>query len=132
MTRFDFAWKFIERPKRIIEGWIKHLFRWNNAILIQRDVNKHRNEIVIETPFRILMLLGWTDQYKEEDYYWVTYDPRDFKSPIHLESCCGGFIYLKNQLSMFDYEQLRNIWNMNTKPLDEILNMVKDKKIILK
>ena len=126
MNKFDFYWKFVERPKRIIGSRINNFLKQDNAFLIQKEVNRMRNELVIDYPYRIVQLLGWTDQY-EDDYYWVI----DCKKRIELSSCVGGFIRLKNRLSGFDYYRMENSWRMNQMPLDQVLKEVKNKGIIL-
>lgn len=131
MNRYDFAWKCIERPKRIIEGWRNKLFKWDNPILIQRECNKHRNELVLDG-FNVVRLLGWTSQYEYDewgDYYYVVYD---LHNGIQLVSCVGGFIWLKNQLSMFDYEKTEYTFQLNTPSPTEIRQEVYNKGIWLK
>ena len=86
-----------------------------------------RNELVIDCPDRIVQLLGWTDQYKD-DYFWVV----DCKKKIELHTCVGGFIRLKNRLSGFDYYQIEHVWRMNHLTMDQVLEEVKNKGIILK
>jgi|GEM_PF-3024854 len=128
MTKYDFYWNYVERPKRIFWGHMHKIFKWNNERLIQREVDIHRNELVLDYPFEVVKLLGWTDQY-DDDYYWVIYRRR---VGIVLYSCVGGFIWLKKSLSGFDYYRMVNNWDMNTVSDDEMLQMVKDKGIILK
>jgi hypothetical protein len=129
-TRYDFYWNYIERPKRIIESYVNKIFGWDNPILIQRDVNKHRNELVLDSPFKVVKLLGWTDQY-EDDYYWVVLSHRE---GIQLYSCVGGFVWLKNKLSGFDYYCAVEVWNLNNPTDKEISDMINEKHngIILK
>ena len=122
----NFYWKYVERPKRIFESWINRLLGWDNAVLIQRDVNKHRNELGIEH-FTVIRLLGWTDQY-EDDYFWVVQDENEIK----LHSCCGGFVWLKNKLNGFNYYQMLNWWGLNYLPLTDALEKVKERNIKLK
>ncbi len=123
---FNFYWKYIERPKRIFESYINRLLGWDNPILIQREVNQHRNELAIEH-FAVIRLLGWTDQY-DDDYCWVVQDGNEIK----LHSCCGGFIWLKNRLNGFNYYQMVEWWNLNCLPLVDALKMVTAKGIKLK
>jgi len=70
--RKEFYWTYWERPKRIIRGYVNRLFKWDNAILIQKEVNRHRNELVYFTPHLVVRLLGWVDKH-DDDYYWFTW-----------------------------------------------------------
>jgi hypothetical protein len=125
--QYDFYWKYIECPKRIIVGYVNSFFGWDNKVLIQRTVNKHRNELVLDSPFEVVKLLGWTYQY-DDDYYWVVYK---YKEGIQLYSCVGGFGWLKNKLSGFDYYHALSVWNLNNPTDEEITTLVKDAGIIL-
>jgi len=100
----------------------------DNAFLIQRDADLMRNEFVFDIPFNIVLLLGWTDQY-DDDYYWVIYSKN---RGIVRYSCCGGFVRLKGKLNGFDYYNIQHQWELNNPSLDSILNIVKEKGIILK
>lgn len=133
MTKYDFYWKFSERPKRIIKSFLQRfntdIMLDKNAVIIQREVNKHRNELVYEYPFRVVRLLGWTDQYEDEDYYYVIYDN---EYGVVLTSCVGGFIWLKNRLSSWDYCNADTVFRLNTPPDKEIINLIEDMDIKLK
>jgi hypothetical protein len=131
MTKYDFYWRCIERPRRIVDSYINGILGWYNEETIQRDVNKHRNELVLDSPFNVVRLLGWTDQYQDEkygDYYWVV----ETRVDVELLSCVGGFVWLRKRLSGFEYYSALNVWELNTLPLNDVLNVVKDKGIILK
>lgn len=131
MTKYDFYWRCIERPRRIVDSYINGILGWYNEETIQRDVNKHRNELVLDSPFNVVRLLGWTDQYQDEkygDYYWVV----ETRVDVELRSCVGGFVWLRKRLSGFEYYSALNVWELNTLPLNDVLNVVKDKGIILK
>jgi hypothetical protein len=93
---------------------------------IQQQADKHRNELGYDIPFRVVRVLGWTDQY-EDDYYWVVYE-RD----VGLFSCVGGFVWLKDRLTKEEYERSDEVYWMNTPSLEEIFQEIKDKGIILK
>jgi len=127
MDKLDFYWKCIEQPKRRMEHYINKALGWDNDKTIQRDVNKHRNELVYDSPFKVVKLLGWTDQY-EDDLYWVVSTRED----IELYSCVGGFVWLKNRLSGFDYYRAVAVWDMNSMTAMEECNLILDKGIILK
>lgn len=146
MTQYDFAWKFIERPKRIVEDWINKLFGWGNDILIGRDVRKHRGELVLNNSWEVVELLGWasiedkfTDAFGKEhtwgDYYFVYYGSRVSRGEndreISYDSCCGGFVVLKGKLSMFEYGRLKSQWDMNSPTLEVKLDSVKKDKVTL-
>jgi hypothetical protein len=126
--QYNFYWKYIERPKRIINGYVNKIFGWDNAVLIQREVNKHRNELVLDSPFQVVKLLGWTDQY-DDDYYWVVYT---YREGIKEYSCVGGFVWLKDKLSGFDYTHAVCVWDLNNPTEEEITTMIKEEGIILK
>lgn len=142
MTQYDFAWKFIERPKRYVESWINNLFGWGNDMLIGRDVRNHRYELVINESWEVVELLGWAEiedklidaSGKEctiSDYYFVYYGGGRGNRKISYDSCCGGFRVLKGKLSMFEYGRLKNQWDMNTPKLEEKLKLVKKDKVKL-
>lgn len=122
------SWKYIERPKRIITSRFHKLFKIDNAKIIQIHVNKHRNELVYDSPFEVVRLLGWTDQF-EDDYFWIVYHQ---KNGVQLHSCVGGFVWLKGKLSLFDYHQADEVFSMNCPSSEIILNMLKQKDYIVK
>lgn len=127
INKFNFYWRFVERPKRMISSRINKFLKRDNAFLIQKEADLMRNELVIDCPDRIVQLLGWTDQY-DDDYYWVV----AYKEKVELHSCVGGFIRLKNRLSGFHYYQMENNWRMNHLPMDQVLEEVENKGIVLK
>jgi hypothetical protein len=130
VDKFDFYWRFLERPKRRMNSFInRKILRRNryNAVIIQGEINKHRNELVIQAPFQIVKLLGWTDQY-DEDYYYVIYSPG---RGLVLSSCVGGFVWLKGNLSGFDYYHMVATWELNTS--EQLVEAeIKDRGVILK
>ena len=125
MNKYDFYWKFFEQPKRKLYSFFN---RKGNAVIIQYVVNKHRGELVYDIPFSVVKLLGWTDQY-DEDYYYVIYD---YRKGVQLYSCVGGFYWLKNRLSKWEYYHSLNVFNLNTLDDKEIKNLVEDMGIVLK
>ena len=127
----NFYWNCFEKPKRIIWYYFNYkLLRRSNPIIIQKQANKYRNQLMFDPPFRIIKLLGWTDQYKD-DLYWVI-QVNDYKeSSIVLHSCVGGFIPLKGKLSGFDYYRAEENWEINMKHCD-IEAELKQRKINLK
>ncbi len=108
---YDFIWKYIERPKRILMSRIHKIFGRGNAEIIQGEVNRHRGELVLYL-FDVVKLIGWTDQY-DDDYYWIIQSPCDYRDSIKLASCVGDFIWLKNHLSQWNYAYLLNVFDMN-------------------
>ena len=127
MTR-DFLWKYVERPRRYIEHYKNKLLGWDNVKKIQHEVNKHRYELCWDAPFNIVRLIGWTDQY-DEDLYYVIYNR---KEGVHLYSCVGGFVYLKDYVPKWEYANAEYVFELNTTNLLNILNMVEHKEIKLK
>ncbi len=123
----NWTWRFIERPKRIMQGVVHKLLRWDSAKLIQRDVAKHRNELVWDTPFNVVRLMGWTDR-EEDDYYWVIYDRRQ---GVCLHSCVGGFVWLKDYLPLWEYHYANEVFELN-EPTKDIMDAIKNRNIILK
>jgi len=129
MTKLDFYWKFIEQPKRRINYFINELFNRRNDYIIQKECNKHRNELAIYGwGNEIYLLLGWTDQY-EDDYYYVYYS---WKDGIKLASCVGGFTWLKGKISGFEYYRMEKVWFLNNPSIKECLKEVEKGGIILK
>ena len=115
MTKYDFYWKFSERPKRQIKYFLERLIygEYNNTLLIQKFVNKHRGEVMLDIGFELCRLIGWTTQY-EEDYYYIVLSPiKRRKNPIRLISCVGRLLPLKGKLSKFEYYKLENLWDLN-------------------
>jgi hypothetical protein len=132
IDRTDFYWTWFERPKRIIREIFFSIIGigglYNVQKRIQREVNRHRWEIVYEHPFDIVMLIGWTDQYEEDCYYVVW----DFKEGVRLMSCVGGFYFLKDRLTRYEYSHAEYVWYLNNPSREEILRICKKKKIKLK
>jgi len=124
----NWQWRFIERPRRIVYSFIfRKLLRWDNAKSIQHEVNKHRNELVWDSPFSVVRLMGWTDQF-EDDYYWVI---SDRTRGVCLSSCVGGFVWLKDYLPLWEYYYADKIFELN-KPVKDIMAAIKEKNIVLK
>lgn len=59
----------------------------SNAIIIQREADEWRGQIMDNGLGDLIKLLGWTDSYKE-DYYWVFYNIHEQK--IEFLSCVGS------------------------------------------
>jgi len=128
MKKFDFYWKFFEQPKRRMQSFIRYtLLKRDNAYLIQKEANKYRNQLMLDT-WEVVRLLGWSDS-DDDDYYWITYS---WKNGIRLLSCVGGFTPLKGKLSNFDYYHLENLWELNGHSAAMCILKVFDKKIIIK
>ena len=125
MTKHDFWWKFVERPKRVVESFFRRIFKIDGARLVQAEADRHRGELAIDPCDRIVKFLGWTDS-EEEDRYWVHWERN---RGIVLNSCCGGYIWLKGRLSGFDYYRLLDMFEKNTdgKKLEKDLKGIKVK-----
>ena len=82
----------------------------DNRIGIQRFVNKHRNEIMLEH-FEACRLLGWTDQHEDDYYYILLYRTPGKGNHIVLLSCCGRPEPFK--ISSKRRKHLEEIWDMN-------------------
>ena len=129
MLKFNFYWKFIEQPKRRISSFFNKLFfKHENDYYIQREINKHRHELVIDGFWEIYFLLGWTDQY-EDDYYYVFYS---YNRGVILYSCVGYFVPLKGKLNGFNYYRMKRVWEYNTPKLPEIQELAKKENIMIK
>lgn len=139
--KLKFYWKYTERPKRIIISRLRRIFKITNEWSIQRQVNKHRNEIVYDTPFNIYRLLGWTKTFENErdeqgryfgDWYYVLQRKSwNLKESIIFHSCVGGFLFIKNKLNKYEYYNMEHQWNMNCCNLEDVLEEVKAKKVEL-
>jgi hypothetical protein len=132
MTKFDFYWRFVERPLRIIGGFFQYeVFKRDNAFLINRWVKRHRNEVMVHC-LDLVRLIGWTNQYKEDYYYVLDYVVRGKGHQILLMSCVGEPTRLKRRMKRFDYYSIEEDWNRNGGTVEECLERAKKKKIIVK
>lgn len=114
----NFYWKLELIPWRISRFLRKHLLGvTDNRKIIQREVDKHRHELVFDSPFRVAQLIGWTDQF-EEDYYYILWSR---EQGLHFQSCVGGFDWLKKRLSKKEYYNALKVWNYNCPTIQEIL-----------
>ena len=137
MNRFENNWKFkfllefIERPKRILYSFFwRTLLKKDTAYLIQKNVNKYRNQLMLNGINGIIKLLGWTDFY-EDDYYYVVQERKyGVKENIFLHSCVIWYIPLKRRLSILEYMNLEHLWNINT--LIDIDKELKEKEYKIK
>lgn len=103
----------------------------DNEVLIQREADLMRNEIVLDH-FETYRLLGWTDQF-EEDYYWVILTRRvNVGVSIELYSCVGGFIRLRGTLSERDYFSIESGWNRNGASVKDGLSLAEKEGVIIK
>ena len=129
--KFKFLWKFIERPKRILYSFFwRTLLKKDTAYLIQKNVNKYRNQLMLNDINGVIKLLGWTDFY-EDDYYYVVQERRyGVKENIFLHSCVIWYTPLKKILSIYDYMNLEHLWNINT--LIDIDKELKEKEYKIK
>ncbi len=124
-------WKYIERPKRILESFIINLCKLDNAFLIQREADRCRGEIVLDH-FNIVRLIGWTDQEKE-DYYWLLLT-RNKQGDLQIvkSSCVGSPLRLRGKLETFDYWSLDHLANLNFLTIENGLQLCKEKNIVIK
>lgn len=114
----NFYWRLELIPWRICRFFRKHFLReTDNRKIIQREVDKHRHELVFDSPFRVQQLIGWTDQF-EEDYYYILWSRED---GLSFQSCVGGFDWLKKRLSKKEYYNALRVWNYNCPTIQEIL-----------
>ncbi len=116
--KYTLYWTFIERPKRRLIYFFKKLLgiEISNAVSIQKFVNKHRGELLWQTPCTIVKLLGWTDQHKE-DYYWVVASLNE----VYLSSCVGGFYPLKKLGLAYKLAEQQFDMNVPQEWLDEAI-----------
>lgn len=133
--KYQFYWKTVEQPGRIITGFFEDLIYGKNKTpkRINKFVKKHRYEIMLDM-FEICRLLGWTDSY-DDDYYYVLQRYRygkEIKNSIILSSCIGRPIPIKHRIPMFDYYQLEHQWELNTYKLEDVLEELKNKKFEVK
>ena len=93
---------FVSRFKYDILGW-------NNPIMIAKEVNKHRGEMVlspgIHDPCR---LEGWVNE--PEDLYYVM---TSLKRGVFFDSCVGGFTVLKGKIDWHEYYKIQNTFDLN-------------------
>jgi hypothetical protein len=79
----------------------------DNLIYFTKFVNKHRNQLVLDTD-RVNILIGLA--MDDEDYYWRL---KDFHGKEIWASCVGKMIPLKGTLKKEDYEQLEHWFKLN-------------------
>ena len=106
----DFYWKYFERPRRILSSLWNKLLKRDNWYLINKEVNKCKNEIVLDLG-RVVKLLGVKDE-PDDDYY---YEYQDINGRIYYSSCVMGFTRLKNKLGYFEYYNLAETMEYNIK-----------------
>lgn len=78
---------------------------FENALLINQDVIKHQNELVLDWHTMVRLVDAEED---DDDFYWVF---EKFGGKRYYSSCVGKFFILKGNLP--DYQQLVDQWNMN-------------------
>lgn len=129
--KYKLFWKLVEQPKRRLSRFFWYtLLKKDNAFMIQREVNKHRNQLMLDDVYGVIKLIGWTDQF-ESDYYYIAQVIRHEESDnVFLYSCVGSFIPLKGRLPEFTYLRLEQLWYMNA--LVDINREIKEKNLIIK
>ena len=80
---------------------------------INNEINDHINEIGIYGT-EIYRVVGF---YKDSDDYY--YRATDVQGKVHLLSCVGAFIWLKNSLDEKEYDSLDNVFKLNENVYDE-------------
>lgn len=129
--KYNLIWKLIEQPKRRLSRFFWYtLLKKDNAFMIQREVNKYRNQLMLDDISGVIKLLGWTDQF-DDDYYYVVQARRyGVEENIFLYTCVGRFMPLKGVLSKYDYLRLEHLWELNT--IVDINREIKEKNLIIK
>jgi hypothetical protein len=96
---------------------------------IQRFVDKHRNELMLEH-FQVVRLLGWTDR-EDDDYYYVLLERvYGIGNRVCLLSCCGRPVPFK--LSVRERKRLEEVWYLNECGVIAGLAMAEEKGIVVK
>lgn len=118
-SKEDFWWKYVERPKRIIESVWNKIWGIDIEKELKEEVDKHRFELVT-MPFdnsEIVRLLGLC--VGEEDYYYVALKE---SGEIYYCTCVGGFTPLIKSMDKFTYYHMERLWDMNMdKSIEEVL-----------
>lgn len=129
--KYNLIWKLIEQPKRRLSRFFWYtLLKKDNKFMIQREVNKYRNQLMLDDISGVIKLLGWTDQF-DDDYYYVVQARRyGVEEDIFLYTCVGSFIPLKGRLPEFTYLRLEHLWELNT--IVDINREIKEKNLIIK
>ena len=132
MKKYEFYWKFFERPKRYFRSLIEKLLGLDtNAKIFQRIANKYRGQLMLND-FEVVRLIGWTDQY-EDDYYWIyLHRVKGKGNIISLLSCVGNFTKLKGKLTKFQYYNIDHIWDINDCSYKQGIKIAKQQNIIVK
>lgn len=88
-----------------------------NRIALKKEIELHRNELVLQSSFsgQVVKLLDAVDG--EEDYYWVylidhLVGGKRALDVIH-SSCVGNLIFLKGKIDDRDYKSLELQWKLN-------------------
>lgn len=112
--KFDFWWRFFERPRRILSGIPSKLSGKPLGITteeINRDIEKYSGELVLTSPYEVAMLLTVIE---DDDLYWLTLhwgvNPRQ---RVALYPYILHFTRLKKQLNPFEYWSLAADWERN-------------------
>ena len=79
----------------------------DNYTLINNEINEHMNEIGIYST-EIYRVVGFEEDV--DDYY---YKAINVYGKVHLLSCVGGFVWLKNRLNEKEYDGLDIVFKLN-------------------
>lgn len=130
--RARLLWTVFRRPRyRLITNPIRKVLRRTNDRIIQHEVNRMRNELMLDT-FRVIRLIGWTDQYDEDYYYIIQERVPGVGNTISLFSCVGGFTRLRRRLSPYDYWQTAYLWDLNGATVEAARQYCEEQGIIIK
>lgn len=103
----------------------------DNDVLFQKEADLMRNEIVADT-FENYRLLGWTDQFEEDDYWVILTRRVNVGVALESHSCVGSFKRLRGVLSNKDYDEIDRGWNLNNASVEDGLRLAKERGIIIK
>lgn len=98
-----------------------------NRIRIQRDVDAHRHELVLDGgDFNVCRLVGWTDEFDEDDFCFILFYPKNSARPgVVFFTCVAGFIPLKGHIDDDHYDCMETSWSLNEPSSLEIEDRVR-------
>lgn len=92
----------------------------DNKPEILKEIEQHRHELCLYLmePYE---LLGFHED--DDDYY---YEVLNSKAQIEYLSCVGGFIYLKDKLTLEEYINLEGFWRLNVRDRKAYIDKIKE------